>query len=72
MNDSMQEPGFKKLTMEDVARELGVSKTTVSRSVSGKGRIGEETRQRVLDYIALHSEKQQRKRLKKQQLKQFL
>lgn len=43
--------------MEDVARELGVSKTTVSRSVSGKGRIGKKTRQRVLDYIAQHSAK---------------
>lgn len=52
-----EEPGFKKLTMEDVARELGVSKTTVSRSVSGKGRIGKKTRQRVLDYIAQHSAK---------------
>ena len=54
----MQEPGLKKLTMDDVARELGVSKTTVSRSVSGKGRIGKETRERVLSYIAAHSHKQ--------------
>ena len=50
----MQEPGMKKLTMEDVARELGVSKTTVSRSVSGKGRIGKKTRERVLNYIEQH------------------
>ena len=41
----MQEQEVKKLTMDDVAKELGVSKTTVSRAVSGKGRIGEETRQ---------------------------
>lgn len=41
--------------MDDVAKELGVSKTTVSRAVSGKGRIGEETRKRVLDYIAQHN-----------------
>lgn len=52
----MQED-IKKLTMDDVAKELGVSKTTVSRAVSGKGRIGEETRKRVLDYIALHNYK---------------
>lgn len=53
----MQAQEVKKLTMEDVAKELGVSKSTVSRSVSGKGRIGEETRQRVLDYIAQHNYK---------------
>ncbi len=51
----MQEQEVKKLTMDDVAKELGVSKTTVSRAVSGKGRIGEETRQRVLAYIAQHN-----------------
>lgn len=55
----MQEPGMKKLTMEDVARELGVSKTTVSRSVSGKGRIGKKTRERVLNYIEEHTQKAQ-------------
>lgn len=53
----MQGQEGKKLTMDDVARALGVSKTTVSRAVSGKGRIGEETRQRVLDYIAQHNYK---------------
>lgn len=39
------------LTIGDIAQELGVSKTTVSRAISGKGRIGEQTRKRVLDYI---------------------
>lgn len=53
----MQVQEVKKLTMDDVAKELGVSKTTVSRAVSGKGRIGEETRQRVLEYIAQHNYK---------------
>ncbi len=40
-----------KITIADVAEALHVSKTTVSRAISGKGRIGEETRQRVLAYI---------------------
>ena len=43
------------ITISDVADALGVSKTTVSRAISGKGRIGEGTRQRVFEYI---SEKQ--------------
>ncbi len=38
-------------TIDDIARELGVSKTTVSRAISGKGRIGEQTRERILEYI---------------------
>lgn len=39
------------LTIDDIARRLGVSKTTVSRAISGKGRISESTRAKVLDYI---------------------
>lgn len=42
------------LTIADIAQELGVSKTTVSRAISGKGRIGEQTRRRVLAYIEAH------------------
>ncbi len=41
----------KKLTIADVAEYLGVSKTTVSRAISGKGRVSEETRTRVRQYI---------------------
>ena len=44
----------KNLTIADIAQELGVSKTTVSRAISGKGRIGEETRKRVQAYIEAH------------------
>ena len=40
-----------KITIADVAEALQVSKTTVSRAISGKGRIGDATRQRVLAYI---------------------
>ncbi len=40
-----------KLTIDDIARELGVSKTTVSRALSGKGRISDATRERVLSHI---------------------
>ncbi|MDE5939750.1 MAG: LacI family transcriptional regulator [Lachnospiraceae bacterium] len=42
------------LTIADIAQELGVSKTTVSRAMSGKGRIGEETRKRVQEYVEAH------------------
>lgn len=45
----------KNLTISDIARELGVSKTTVSRAISGKGRIGEATRKRVREYIEVHN-----------------
>lgn len=39
------------LTIDDIARDLNVSKTTVSRAISGKGRISAATRERVLAYI---------------------
>lgn len=38
------------ITFEEIAKELGVSKSTVSRALSGKGRIGEETRVRIRAY----------------------
>ncbi|MDO4344051.1 MAG: LacI family DNA-binding transcriptional regulator [Eubacteriales bacterium] len=41
-------------TIDDIARELGVSKTTVSRAISGKGRISRETRERVRSFIEEH------------------
>lgn len=39
------------VNINDIAKELGVSKTTVSRAISGKGRIGTETREKVLALI---------------------
>lgn len=41
----------KKITIDDIAKEIGCSKATVSRAISGKGRIGKETRERILNYI---------------------
>lgn len=52
-----QKENEKKITISDVAEALGVSKTTVSRAISGKGRIGAETRERVLTYIKEHNYK---------------
>lgn len=47
----------KNITIADIAEALGVSKTTVSRAISGKGRIGNVTRERVMHYIAEHNYK---------------
>lgn len=44
----------KMMTIHDVARELGVSASTVSRAISGKGHIGAATRDRILAYIEEH------------------
>ena len=41
----------KNLTIDDIAKDLGVSKTTVSRALSGKGRISSATRDRVLAHV---------------------
>ena len=43
-----------RITIDDIAKELGISKTTVSRAISGKGRIGPATREKVLAYIKEH------------------
>ncbi len=45
----------KSYTIDDIARELGVSKTTVSRAISGKGRISQATIQKVKDFISTHN-----------------
>ena len=38
--------------LKDIARELDLSVATVSRAISGKGRVGEKTRARVLDAVS--------------------
>lgn len=39
------------VTISDIAQELGVSKSTVSRVINCKGRIGAETRRRVMEKV---------------------
>ncbi|MCM1194248.1 MAG: LacI family DNA-binding transcriptional regulator [Acetatifactor muris] len=39
------------MKQEEIARQLGLSKSTVSRALSGKGRIGGETRIRIQNFI---------------------
>ena len=45
------------LTIDDNAREQGVTKTTVSRAITAKGRISAATRERVQAYIEEHNYK---------------
>lgn len=44
----------KEISISELARRLDISATTVSRALSGKGRVGRETRKRILDYIEEH------------------
>ncbi len=36
----------------DIAKELGLSKTTVSRAISGKGRVSQATRKKVQEFVS--------------------
>lgn len=47
--------GRQNINIGDIAAALGVSKTTVSRAISGKGRISAQTRAKVKDYIEEHN-----------------
>ncbi len=49
MNDSQSTT--KRTMLDDIAAELGISKSTVSRAISGKGRISAETREKVQECI---------------------
>ncbi len=42
------------LTINDIARELGVSKSTISRALSDSHDISPETREKILEYIRVH------------------
>lgn len=48
MNDSTKS---KKTLLDDIATELGLSKSTISRAISGKGRISAQTREKVMKCI---------------------
>lgn len=41
----------KEISISEIAQRLDISVTTVSRALSGKGRVGEKTKNRILDYI---------------------
>ncbi len=56
-NGDLENNKLKKITIGDVANALEVSKTTVSRAISGKGRISAKTRERVLKYIGEYNYK---------------
>ena len=40
-----------KVNLSKIAKDMGLSVSTVSRALSGNGRVSAETRQRVNDYI---------------------
>lgn len=39
-------------TLADAAKEFGLTKATISRALSGKGRVGKETREKILEWAA--------------------
>ena len=41
----------KEINISEIAQKLDISVTTVSRALSGKGRVGKKTKNRILDYI---------------------
>lgn len=41
-----------KVNISQIAREVGVSVSTVSRALSGSGRISDATRQKINEYLA--------------------
>lgn len=47
------------MTLDEIANELGVSKSTVSRALSGKGRIGKETSQRIREFVEEHKDEKE-------------
>lgn len=51
LHKQQEETEKQAMTFDEMARELGVSKSTVSRALSGKGRIGEETRKKIVEFV---------------------
>ena len=48
--ESYNNNAHRKITIDKIAQNLGYSKTTISRAISGKGRISQDTRKKVLQY----------------------
>jgi len=57
MKEMNKQNASKNITIGDIAEELGLSKTTISRVISGKGRIGTDTKIKVQEYIKEHNYK---------------
>lgn len=57
MKEIHKQSASKNITIGDIAEDLGLSKTTISRAISGKGRIGSDTVQKVQEYIREHNYK---------------
>ncbi len=51
MSLSVEHTEKKKYTLNDIAKELGVNKATVSKAISGKGNLSAQTRARILAFI---------------------
>lgn len=51
---SERKTGKPEYTLGKIAQELGLNKATVSRAISGKGRVNPQTRERVLAFIEAH------------------
>ena len=49
------------MTLDEMAKQLGVSKSTVSRALSGKGRIGQQTREKITVFAMEHGISEEKK-----------
>lgn len=50
-----QEIAKERITIQEIARRLELSPTTVSRALSGKGRIGQETKNKIYHFLDANS-----------------
>ena len=41
----------KPIPIKQIAKDLSISSTTVSRALSGKGRVSENTRNKIIEYL---------------------
>lgn len=53
------------MTLSEIAKELGLSKSTVSRALSGKGRISKETREFVRNFIKEREQAEKERKIDK-------